>query len=104
MPGAPAFSHPASTTADVLFQFFDHFTLVDTSANPVTVTLGDPARQPVQVVKDFRGNAAANPITIHPGTYAGPGSDQIDGLASVVIAVNYGVFRGFWNGGSWSTW
>ena len=49
------------------------------------------------IIKDGKGDAATNNITITPN-----GSNTIDGASTLVIATNYGVAQVMWNGTEWN--
>jgi len=65
-------------------------------ASAATINLPSGTQGRMLVVKDERGNAQAQTITI-----VGNGSDKIDGYANVVLAINYGSLTLFFNNGSW---
>lgn len=56
-----------------------------------------PISGQTHVVKDAKGDAGSNNITI-----TATGGFLIDGAATLVISANYGVARLFFNGTSWS--
>lgn len=56
-----------------------------------------PGLWDTRFVKDLKGDAAANNITI-----TDPGGANIDGSASYVISTNYGSVILQWNGTTWS--
>jgi hypothetical protein len=82
------------------------FTGVDTSAFPVTVSLPSTAAAigavgTFMVIKDEKGNAATNPITVNCADNA----DRIDGATTKVINTNYGVLRVYSSSSnSWMVW
>lgn len=49
------------------------------------------------VIKDCKGDAAANNITVTPA------AGNIDGAGTFVISTNYGAWEGTYNGAAWST-
>jgi aspartate 1-decarboxylase len=66
------------------------------SPGPTTVTLiATPARGTMVIIKDGRGDAATNNISI-TSTY------QIDGSAGSIINSNYGAARLVFNGSQWN--
>jgi hypothetical protein len=64
-------------------------TAVNLFATPTTGSL--------LVVKDCKGDAASNNITVTPA------AGNIDGSGTFVINSNYGVWRGVYTGAAWST-
>lgn len=110
---------------DMLFDFywqtdlplpFRRATRVVTAAGDVTVTTADdvvivnkttgaatvanlpasPSLNDVYTIKDGKGDAATNPITLTPA------SGNIDGAATAVIDKAYGCLDAIWNGTEWS--
>lgn len=66
-----------------------------TTGSATTVTVpASPTAHVDYIVKDARGDAAANPITVNGAT--------IDGQSSFVIPVNYGAVTLVFNGTDWS--
>jgi hypothetical protein len=78
----------------------DNFIIVNRSSGaPTTITL--PSSPPVgktYIIKDGRGDAATNNITVN-----GNGKN-IDGAASFVININYGSLSLVYNGTQWNNW
>lgn len=66
------------------------------AATPVSLQ-SSPATGFVLTVKDCKGDAATNNITMTPN------SGNIDGSANYAIITNYGYWRGFYNGTQWYT-
>ncbi|MBI4869213.1 MAG: hypothetical protein HY816_19915 [Candidatus Wallbacteria bacterium] len=92
----------ASTTSDITLTT-QLFCLVDTTSNPVTVTLPPVASLPVGsqfIVKHIGGDAGANPVTIQ-----GQGGTQLDSGTSMQISATYGSMRITGNNvDHWWTW
>lgn len=69
-----------------------------TTGSATAITLPTPnGSGQVITIKDGKGDAATNPITITPA------SGTIDGASSYAISTAYGVWRGFWDGTTWVT-
>lgn len=75
----------------------DGVILVDSSSARTIVPLASPTTGQMHRIKDNVGSAAANNITITPS------GKNIDGVASYVIATNYGSVDIVYNGTEWST-
>ena len=77
----------------------DYVVLVNkTSGSATAVTLpASPAAWRPYNIKDGKGDAAANPITI-----ADPNGKTIDGAGSLVINTNRGAETLRWTGAEWS--
>lgn len=77
----------------------DHVVFVNkTSGAATTVNLPASPRTGMSViVKDSKGDAATNNITVTPA------AGNIDGSGTAVINTNYGSWKGVYNGTSWST-
>jgi hypothetical protein len=83
-------------TADMTL--YENF-FIDTTAAAKTVNLPDSTglgEGAELVIKDYKGNAAANNITITPF-----GTDTIEGAASLPINTNYGAYRLSKSGTDW---
>ena len=76
----------------------DTFLFVDTTGGAVTIDLPAASGRtgPIRV-KDIKGDAATNNITITPN-----GTDTIDGLSSLVINSNYGGYFLYPVSGGWT--
>lgn len=77
----------------------DHVVFVNkTSGAATTVNLPSSPRTGMSIiVKDMKGDAATNNITVTPA------AGNIDGSSTAVINTNYGSWKGVYNGTSWST-
>jgi hypothetical protein len=69
-----------------------------TGAATAVTLAANPDRGAVVIVKDGKGDAATNNITVTPA-----GGKTIDGAANKVISANYGVLRLQYNGTEWGT-
>jgi hypothetical protein len=77
----------------------DYIILINkTTGSATSVTLPTPSfAGQVLIVKDAKGDAATNHITITPA------SGTIDGATSLVLSANYAVARLLYNGSGWNT-
>lgn len=67
------------------------------AATALTLT-STPIKGFIYIVKDAKGDANTNNITISPA------SGTIDGASNKVISTAYGIQRLFYNGTEWNTW
>lgn len=75
----------------------DNIVLVDSTAAPRTITLPVPTNGRVLFVKDLKGTAATNNITVNPHA-----AETIDGGASYVLSQNYQSVEFTSDGTNWS--
>lgn len=89
----------ATAAGEVTVAISDHVIFVDkASGSATTVNLpASPRTGMYIIIKDSKGDAATNHITVTPA------EGTIDGAATVVIDANYGSWKGVYNGSSWST-
>jgi hypothetical protein len=87
-------------TADYTALTSDNIVVVNRSTgSATTITLpASPTSGEIKIIKDGKGDAATNNITIQ-----GNGKN-IDGTATQVINVNYGAFSLAYNGTQWNVW
>lgn len=87
----------ANTTSSYTVAARDHYIFCDTTSNPITVTLPDPATCPgkIIVIKDVFGTANVNNITV--ATAAG----LIDGSATRTLLISYKSETFVSNGSGW---
>jgi hypothetical protein len=74
----------------------DYFLCVDTSTQPVAITLPTGILGTVYIVKDCSGDANTNNITV-----AGTGGELVDGGAATINSP-YGSLSFIFNGSEWS--
>jgi len=88
-------------TSDYTTSWGDYLIQVDTSSNPVTITLASAMAETgvALIVKDYGGNAGTNNITV-----ATEGTETIDGATSKTIATDYGKLRVYCPQTNWMTW
>jgi len=78
----------------------DHFIGVDTTTQPITITLPSTstiAEGKIFLIKDEAGNASNNAITIDTSDAA-----LIDGSSAVILQSNYAAINIYYNGDGWS--
>lgn len=96
--GRTLITEVSAATYDVLLE--DHILHVTYTATGAVTSITLPTAQVTSgrmlVVKDAGGNALVNNITIDT-----EGGETIDGAATVVIALNYGVARLYCDGANW---
>lgn len=66
------------------------------SATTVNLPAGPASGTRLLVVKDAKGDAATNAVTV-----AASGAEQIDGAGTHVLSTNYGVVWLLWASGAW---
>ncbi len=76
----------------------DYIVILNKTVGAATVVnLPAGVTNTIFIIKDGKGDAAANNITVTPA------AGNIDGSGTYVISANYGVVRLVYNGTSWST-
>jgi hypothetical protein len=84
------------TTPEYTATAQDYFLCVDTSTQPVAITLPTGILGTVYIVKDCSGDANTNNITV-----AGTGGELVDG-STATINSSYGSLSFIFNGSEWS--
>jgi hypothetical protein len=84
------------TTPEYTVTAEDYFLCVDTTTNPVAITLPTGILGTVYIVKDCAGDADTNNITV-----TGTGGELVDG-AVATINTPYGSLSFIFNGSEWS--
>jgi hypothetical protein len=96
---AAAPSRTVTAAGAVTITGTDYFVCINKTVGAATsVTLPAVAPGRTIIIKDCKGDASTNNITMTPA------SGTIDGAATIVIVSNFGAWRGIYNGVGWSSW